>query len=220
MSEQKSGGKSPTAPVKSASPVLPTKELAAMGSWFKEFTVTFPWVAGYILFVSAVSGYGYLTGNAVGARSLVVFVASLITTIAIAISIYAFSRLMDIRRAESERLGIVFTWRAEKAKKDARWAKVEEYIASAHPSDWKIAILEADNILDEIVKRMGYPGETLGERMKHIEASDFPMLDEAWEVHKIRNQIAHKGTDYPLTRTEAENVIDVYHRLFKELGYL
>jgi hypothetical protein len=56
--------------------------------------------------------------------------------------------------------------------------------------------------------------------MKHIEASDFPMLDEAWEVHKIRNQIAHKGTDYPLTRTEAENVIDVYHRLFKELGYL
>lgn len=216
MSDGKPGG---TKSAPTSSP-LPLSELKAMGAWLKEFSSAFPWVAGYVAFVFVVTGYGYLFDSPNNARSIVVFVASFITTISFGISIYALTRLSEIRRKEAEKLGIVFTWRAEKAKKDARWLKVEEYIASSHPSDWKIAILEADNILDDIVKRMGYPGETLGERMKHIEASDFPMLEEAWEVHKIRNQIAHKGTDYPLTRTEAENAIDIYHRLFKELGYL
>lgn len=200
--------------------MLLVAELQAIWTLLKEFSATFPWVAGYIAFVALVWAYGYFSGSAASARSILVFVASLVTTIAIGVSIYSFVRLSQIRQKEAERLGIVFSWRAEKAKKDARWLKVEEYIASPHPSDWKIAILEADNILDEIVKRMGYPGETLGERMKHIEASDFPLLEEAWEVHKIRNQIAHKGTDYFLSRTEAENAIDTYHRIFKELGYL
>ena len=195
-------------------------ELLVIWNGLKQFAFGLPWVAGYLAFVALVSLYGFIAVDPEGARSILVFVASFISTIAIGFGIYAFYRLSEIRRQENERLGIVFTWRAEKAKKDARWQQIEAYMASPHPSDWKIAILEADNILDDIVKKMGYPGETLGERMKHIEASDFPMLDEAWKVHKIRNQIAHKGTDYPLARTEAENAIDTYHRLFKELGYL
>jgi hypothetical protein len=195
-------------------------EIKTVGSYIAEFMRAHPWMGIYILFFIAVMGFGAFPGNATQARSILVFVASAVSTAAITTIVYSIHKLGEIRKAENERLGIVFTWRAEKARKDARWLKVEEYIASAHPSDWKIAILEADNILDEIVKKMGYKGETLGERMKMIEASDFPLLDEAWEVHKIRNQIAHKGTDYPLARTEAENAIDTYHRIFKELGYL
>ena len=56
--------------------------------------------------------------------------------------------------------------------------------------------------------------------MKKIEASDFPYLEDAWTAHKTRNSIAHKGTDYELSRSEAERVINMYHRIFTELGYL
>lgn len=56
--------------------------------------------------------------------------------------------------------------------------------------------------------------------MKNIEASDFPYLEEAWRAHKMRNAIAHKGTDYEISRSEAEQSINIYHRIFKELGYL
>lgn len=93
-------------------------------------------------------------------------------------------------------------------------------MSSSNSSDWKVAILEADNILDEITKRMGYTGETLGERMKVISATDFPYLEEAWEAHKVRNQLAHKGTEYTLARSDAEHVINIYYRIFSALGYL
>ena len=122
---------------------------------------------------------------------------------------------------ETKKLGVALNWERERVEKNERWERVEEYMRSPSASDWKVAILEADNILDEIVERLGYRGETLGERMKNIEPSDFPFLDDAWKAHKTRNDIAHKGgPDFVLSRTLAERTINTYHRIFKELGYL
>lgn len=147
-------------------------------------------------------------------------VATIISMIALAIIVYAFLRISEMSKEESEKLGLALSWESERSQKNVRWERVEQYMISLNPSDWKIAILEADNILDEIVERMGYKGTTLGERMKSIEASDFPYLEEAWEVHKLRNTLAHKGTNLDLSRSEAEQAVNIYHRIFKELGYL
>lgn len=146
--------------------------------------------------------------------------ATVVSMLAVVVIVYSLIRLHELSSAETEKLGLMLNWQTERKQKNARWERVEEYMTSLNPSDWKIAILEADNILDEVVERMGYKGKNLGERMKMIEASDFPYLDEAWQAHKLRNQIAHKGTDYALTRSDAEQAINIYYRIFKELGYL
>lgn len=147
-------------------------------------------------------------------------IATIISMIALTIAIYAFIRITEMTKAETEKLGRALNWDAERKQKNVRWERVDKYMTSLNPSDWKIAILEADNILDEIVERMGYKGETLGERMKAIEPSDFPYLEEAWAAHKFRNELAHRGMDVPLSRSDAERTINVYHRVFKALGYL
>jgi hypothetical protein len=146
--------------------------------------------------------------------------ASIISMVAIFVIIYAGVRLREILLAEKKKIGHLPDWTSDKTKKNERWERIETYMRSDNPSDWKIAVLEADNILDDVVLKMGYPGETLGERMKAINTADFPYLNEAWEAHKIRNQIAHKGTDYTLTKSVAEYAINIYHRIFKSLGYL
>ena len=147
-------------------------------------------------------------------------VATIISMIALAVIVYSFIRLQEIIGAEKEELGLALLWEHERIEKNERWERVEEYMRSLNPSDWKIAVLEADNILDDVVKRMGYQGETMGERMKMIEASDFPYLDDAWRAHKTRNDIEHQGGEHVLTRALAEQTINIYHRIFKELGYL
>jgi hypothetical protein len=101
-----------------------------------------------------------------------------------------------------------------------RWNKVLELLDSSNPSDWRMAILEADVILDELVSRMGYKGETLGDKMKSIERSDFRPIDDAWEAHKIRNILAHRGSDYILTKREARRAIDLYARVFEEFHFI
>lgn len=148
-------------------------------------------------------------------------IATVVSMIAITIAVYAFLRITEISRRATAKLGLSLSWENEKTAKNVRWERVENYMRSENSSDWKIAVLEADNILDEVVERMGYKGETLGERMKMIEASDFPHLDLAWKAHKVRNEIAHKGgPDFVLSRSVAEETVNMYHRIFKELGYL
>lgn len=105
-------------------------------------------------------------------------------------------------------------------EKTNKWDKVLRLIDSDNPGDWRLAILEADIILDELVSRMGYEGETLGEKMKNIEKSDFQTINDAWEAHKMRNIIAHRGSDYILTKREAKRIIELYARVFEEFFYI
>jgi hypothetical protein len=147
-------------------------------------------------------------------------VATVISMAAIAIAIFSFIRIHEIDAEEKRKLKLTLSWENERNQKNERWVRVEQYMTSLNPSDWKVAILEADNILDDIIERMGYPGMTIGERMKRISAADFPYLEEAWEAHKVRNALAHKGTDYQLSRSDAEHVINIYYRIFTALGYL
>lgn len=146
--------------------------------------------------------------------------ATVVSMVAIVILIYAVYGLYRQRTAVKQKLAKIGTWRSVREEKHTRWEKIEQYLKSEHPSDWKIAVLEADSMLDDIIKHMGYKGETMGERLKQIQAKDFPFLDEAWNAHKVRNQIAHRGSEYPITRTEAEDTIDKYNRIFVALKYL
>jgi uncharacterized membrane protein len=102
--------------------------------------------------------------------------------------------------------------------KNNRVQDMLDHIGSDSPSDWKLAIIEADIILDEILKDAGYAGTSLGERLRSISPQQLRSLDDAWQAHKVRNQIAHGGADFILTKRLAEDTIKQYRRVFHEMG--
>jgi len=105
-------------------------------------------------------------------------------------------------------------------QKNNRWKHIQELIKSYNASDWRQAIIEADIMLEEMVDKMGYQGNTIGEKLKSVEKSDFITLDKAWSAHRIRNQIAHDGSAFKLTREVAERTIKEYEMVFKEFYYI
>lgn len=152
--------------------------------------------------------------------SLILVVLSLIGIV------YAVIRLRQIAEIENKKYATPTAVQfvpsdAEAAEKNERWEQIETLVASQNPGDWKMAILEADIMLDRLVTHL-YPtaGDNLGERMKTIEPSDFLTLDKAWEAHKVRNMIAHEGADFILTQREARRVIGLFEDVFREFGYL
>lgn len=104
--------------------------------------------------------------------------------------------------------------------KNPKWQKVLEHVNSPNASDWRLAILEADIMLDEMLDKMGYHGATIGDKLKTIEQSDFTTLQEAWEAHKVRNSIAHEGSDFSINKPEAERVIKLFQKVFEEFKYI
>ena len=101
-----------------------------------------------------------------------------------------------------------------------RWENIQSLSNSYNSNDWKQAIIESDIILDEMLRKMGYSGESIGERLKQVEQSDFTTLNQAWEAHKIRNRVAHSGSNFVMSKDEAERVIGLYKEVFSEFYYI
>lgn len=97
-----------------------------------------------------------------------------------------------------------------------RWNSATQHINSENPNDWKQAIIEADIILDDLLDKLGYRGESVGEKLKRVNPGDMKTLNEAWEAHKVRNQIAHEGSSFNLNHHQAKQIIANYRKVFDE----
>lgn len=132
---------------------------------------------------------------------------------------YTARKLEGIIHAERERYeAAALATTAGGSTANDRWNEILEHVKSENPSNWRLAIIEADVMLDDLLKRRGYIGDTLGERLKALQSTGFKTLDKAWEAHRVRNQIAHQGSDFVLTQREARRVIELYRQVFEEQG--
>lgn len=94
-----------------------------------------------------------------------------------------------------------------------RWNTVIGYMQGNEEAIWRIGILEADNLLDELLIDRGYQGITMADRLK---VASFNTIDLAWAAHKVRNRIAHDGSKFILTDRIAKNTLELYRAIFKE----
>lgn len=146
-------------------------------------------------------------------------VSYLFSAIGLVIIVYTTIRLFDLRKREHEEFATLIA-APEKRRGDQRFVHVESLTESGTPSDWRQAIIEADIMLDEALAQAGYRGTDLGEKLKSISQKDLATLQDAWEAHKVRNQIAHQGSAYPLSQSEAQRTIARYKAVFRELNVI
>ncbi len=104
--------------------------------------------------------------------------------------------------------------------KNEQWGKVLGYLFSQHASDWKLSIIEADSMLEALLGQLGFSGDSLGDKLKSANQESFPQLTTAWEVHTIRNRIAHEGLSFELSQHEAKRVIALYEQIFHAYGFI
>lgn len=103
-------------------------------------------------------------------------------------------------------------------KIEETWRQIEELVKQNQPMSWKMAILEADKILDYALKSLALPGQDLGERLR-VAHYNYPAVNEVWPAHKMRNRLVHE-TDYQITQREAARAIEQYRRTLKVLRAL
>jgi len=108
----------------------------------------------------------------------------------------------------------------EGGSKNEKWVKTLSYLFSQHSSDWKLAVIEADSMLDDLTTQLGFKGDNLGDKLKEATQEKFHNLSSAWEVHAIRNRIAHEGASFELSQHEAKRVIALYEQIFREFGFI
>ncbi len=154
-------------------------------------------------------------GSLVGLVRILIFVFCILAIVGI---FYLVRELTKLRVTERKSLYVERT--IPEPPKNPQWQIVLTHIESTNQNDWRQAILEADIILSSLLDTMFLPGETIGDKLKSVEKADFRTIDNAWEAHKTRNQIAHEGSNFKIDQKEAKRVVDLYRSVFEEFSII
>ena len=104
--------------------------------------------------------------------------------------------------------------------KATRWQQITQQVNSEDVNLWKVAIMDADILLDEILSEQGYDGDGVANKLDSARSGgQLTTVDYASQAHVVRNKIAHHS-DFILSHREAKVAISQYERFFNELYHL
>ena len=99
-----------------------------------------------------------------------------------------------------------------------RWQKLQSLCASR--KTWPQAIIEADDLLHDVLKKCGYKGKTTGERLvaaQHKLTSN----DTVWVGHKLRNRMEQAEIDVrKLKKKDMVIALAGFRQALRDLGAL
>ena len=165
--------------------------------------------------------FGYFSGPAaIGIFGNFKMLGGFLTLVFLILFITNFIRTDKFLRTRANLLkSIVPPEAAKESPLGSRWEEIQKHLNSTKEAEWKFAVIEADNLVDYILKSSGYPGDAMGDRLKNIDKSQIVTLDGLWEAHKIRNRLAHESS-YFLRYGEAKRAVQLYEKTLKELNAL
>lgn len=104
---------------------------------------------------------------------------------------------------------------------EQRWREIQQLVEIGGPSQFKLAIIQADNLVDHVLKGVRVPGQNMGERLKNArnKFSVYQTYDELWKAHKLRNDIVHDA-HREVMDFEAKEAIRRFEAALRALGVL
>lgn len=101
-----------------------------------------------------------------------------------------------------------------------RWQGIMKKFNEATSNDSrKLAIIEADKLIDTLLKDSGFEGEHMADRLQQLSPEKVTTLDRLWRAHRLRNQIVHSH-DFEISPTLTERTIEDYEAFLKETKFL
>ncbi len=95
------------------------------------------------------------------------------------------------------------------------WQKV--YLKSQNEETLALAVIDADKLLDHALKKRGFSGNTMSERMISAKNS-FSRRQLVWEAHKFRNQIVHE--EVKVTEKKVHAALVGFRQALRDIGAL
>jgi hypothetical protein len=152
-------------------------------------------------------------------------ISACISILCLVIIIFSLVRMYEIQVFDKEEIEHEINHALAQDKErdmnlNPKWKYILTLTESPNESDWRVAIMEADSLLEESFKERGLIGNTMAELLEEGKLNGYSNMQSAWDAHLIRNKIAHEGLDYPITQIESRRVIKLYQNVFEGLGVI
>lgn len=109
--------------------------------------------------------------------------------------------------------------RKYKTKLKAKWEPIKKRMENDNEAQFKLAIIEADDLIGDLIIRMGYGGNNLGEALEAVPVGQIENIDDIKQAHTLRNRIIHDDS-FSLTKDQAEKAMAAYEEFLSFHGVL
>ena len=97
------------------------------------------------------------------------------------------------------------------------WLELLERVKSSDDG-MALAIIDADKLVDEALRKLRFSGKTMGERLVAAQRS-LSNNDSVWYAHKLRNRLVHEP-NARLKKREAQDALTGFRQALRDLGAL
>lgn len=97
-----------------------------------------------------------------------------------------------------------------------RWSRIVRKTQSGQEKDYKFAIIEADDLLQQLLDSKGFRDDEFAVLVQSAKKI-VPNVDGVIMAHDVRNNIVY-DSDYKLDEEEAKIILGHYERAIKSLG--
>ena len=111
-----------------------------------------------------------------------------------------------------------FSWQAYGLREIAnRWRRIQKRAETGAESEYKLALIEADDYLNEMLEDRGFKGENFEELVNNAGKIILPNLDEILSAHEVRNSIVY-SPDYKINLDRVRKILTIYETATKNIG--
>ena len=112
------------------------------------------------------------------------------------------------------------SFRASFAKKfEKMFKKINKRLDSQSINEHKLALIEVDNLLGEVLDKMKYKGRDIEDRLASVTDGTISNTQEIKDVRKIINNIMN-DPDYNVSLDKARSIVKVYEKALQDLNII
>lgn len=97
-----------------------------------------------------------------------------------------------------------------------KWQELQKLCSDK--STWPLAVINADKLLDEALRKRHFKGKSMGERLVAAQR-ELSNNDAVWFGHKLRNRLVHEN-NVRLKETDVKQALMGLRQGLKDLGAL
>lgn len=107
---------------------------------------------------------------------------------------------------------------AERKRFQKAWDELTQLAKVGGAPGRKLAMIEADKLVDTVLRKVGFPGETMAERLKVAEYQH-PAIKNMWTAHRWRNQLVHEA-HFTLTDRQTQEALKAFEAVLRSFKAL
>lgn len=98
-----------------------------------------------------------------------------------------------------------------------KWNKLKKRMGKKGEAHWKLALIEAEDLFDGILIRMGCGGESIDNRLVKLTEKEISNLADVKRASQVCQDIA-RDPDYKIDKKRAQEYIDIFEKALSGLN--